>query len=208
MFFPSLDIISAYPLTVHAIMNNIYIIITGNDTSKEPKCKYDWLLRLFLRLVGALLPILAAYGVANLIFVLTYAGLVGFGVSFLFPTVLQLRSTFVCMKKFCNNSAQDIQLNSLHTRGTDESELSDSTCTNGQQNYYDPDANHVNKEKLPLLQEKAENNEHHLYMTPYSNVVLSHPIFVGIMGVVFICLFIVTCISIFVHPNQLTCNNY
>lgn len=199
-----MDIISAYPLTVHAIMNNIYIIVTGKDTSKEPKCKYDWLLRLFLRLVGALLPIIAAYGVANLIYVLTYAGLVGFGVSFLFPTVLQFRSTFVCVKKFHNTGTQDIQLNSLHTRGTDESELSDSTYTNGGENYYE-DANHVSKEKLPLLKEKAKENERHLYMTPYSNVVLSHPIFVSIMGVVFVCLFIVTCVSLFLQPHQLTC---
>lgn len=206
MFFPSMDIISAYPLTVHAIMNNIYIIITGNDTSKKPKWRYDWLLRFFLRLVGALLPIIAAYGVANLIYVLTYAGLVGFGVSFLFPTVLQLRSTFVCIKKFRNTGVENIRLNSLPTRGTDESELSDSIYANGVEDYYDSDANHVSKEKLPLLREKAEDNDCHLYMTPYSNAVLSHPIFVGAMGVIFVCLFIVTCISLFLKPQQLTCN--
>jgi hypothetical protein len=206
-----MDIISAYPLTVHAIMNNIYIIITGNDTSKKPKWRYDWLLRFFLRLVGALLPIIAAYGVANLIYVLTYAGLVGFGVSFLFPTVLQLRSIFVCTKKFQNTGIEDIQLNSLHhTRGTGldaESELSDSIYTNGVQNHYDSNTNHVSKEKLPLLmREEEKDDERRLYMTPYSNAVLSHPIFVGIMGILFICLFIVTCISIFLQPHQLTCN--
>ena len=200
MFFPSMDIISAYPLTVHAIINNIYIILTGNDTSKESKYRYDWLLRLSLRLIGALLPILAAYGVANLLYVLTYAGLVGFGVSFLFPTVLQLRSTFICIKKFRKTEGQ----RNSSVRGADESELSDHTYTfNGGQNY--EEANHVNQEKSPLLKETSEDNERHLYMTPYSNVVLSHPIFVGIMGAVFVCLFIVTCISLFVQPHQLTC---
>lgn len=203
-----MDIISAYPLTVHAIMNNIYIIITGNDTSKKPKWRYDWLLRFFLRLVGALLPIIAAYGVANLIYVLTYAGLVGFGVSFLFPTVLQLRSIFVCTKKFKNTGIEDIHLNSLHnSRGTDaESELSDSIYTNGVQNQYDSDTNHVGKEKLPLLREEDKGDESWLYMTPYSNAVLSHPIFVGTMGIILICLFIITCISIFMQPHQLSCN--
>lgn len=206
MFFPSMDIISAYPLTVHAIINNIYIIITGNDTSKKPKWRYDWLLRFFLRLVGALLPIVAAYGVANLVYVLTYAGLVGFGVSFLFPTVLQLRSTFICIEKFRNTSVEDtVWLNSLHTTDADESELSDSIDTNGIENHYGSGANHVSKEKLPLLRERAQDDKRHLYMTPYSNAVLSHPIFVGIMGVVFMCLFIVTCISLFLHPHQLTC---
>ena len=201
-----MDIISAYPLTVHAIINNIYIIITGNDTSKKPKWRYDWLLRFFLRLVGALLPIVAAYGVANLVYVLTYAGLVGFGVSFLFPTVLQLRSTFVCIKKFRNTSVEDtVRLNSLHTTDADESELSDSIDTNGIENHYGSGANYVSKEKLPLLRERAQDDKHRLYMTPYSNAVLSHPVFVGIMGVVFMCLFIVTCISLFLHPHQLTC---
>ena len=207
-----MDIISAYPLTVHAVMNNIYIIVTGNDTSKEPKWQYDWLLRFFLRLVGALLPIIAAYGVANLIYVLTYAGLVGFGVSFLFPTVLQLRSTFVCIKRFRKTRVEGIQLNPLPTGGTDaeESELSDSIYTNGVQNHYYSDVNHaVSKEKSPLLlrgKTRDISDERRLYMTPYSNVVLSHPMFVGIMGVVFICLFIVTCISIFLKPLQITCN--
>lgn len=201
-----MDIISAYPLTVHAIINNIYIIITGNDTSKKPKWRYDWLLRFFLRLVGALLPIVAAYGVANLVYVLTYAGLVGFGVSFLFPTVLQLRSTFVCIKKFRNTGVEDtVRLNSLHTTDADESELSDSIDTNEIENHYGSGANHVSKEKLPLLRERAQDDKLRLYMTPYSNAVLSHPVFVGIMGVVFMCLFIVTCISLFLHPHQLTC---
>ena len=32
IFFPSLDVMSAYPLVVHVLVNNIYIIITGRDT--------------------------------------------------------------------------------------------------------------------------------------------------------------------------------
>lgn len=31
IFFPSLDVMSAYPLVVHVLVNNIYIIITGKD---------------------------------------------------------------------------------------------------------------------------------------------------------------------------------
>lgn len=206
MFFPSLDIISAYPLTVHAIINNIYIIITGNDTSKKSKCQYDWLLRLFLRFIGALLPILAAYGVANLIYILTYAGLVGFGVSFLFPTVLQLRSTFVCIRTFhTETAARSIELN-VRSKEMDELdyEVGDSSYINGRNSTL-VDANQVNQ-KSPLLKEKSKDtDQRHFYMTPYSNVVLSHPIFVGIMGVAFVCLFLVTCISLFLQPHQQTC---
>ena len=31
IFFPSLDVMSAYPLVVHVLVNNIYIIIIGKD---------------------------------------------------------------------------------------------------------------------------------------------------------------------------------
>ena len=38
IFFPSLDVMSAYPLVVHVLVNNIYIIITGKDTLCNYTC--------------------------------------------------------------------------------------------------------------------------------------------------------------------------
>ena len=35
IFFPSLDVMSAYPLVVHVLVNNIYIIITGKDINRH-----------------------------------------------------------------------------------------------------------------------------------------------------------------------------
>jgi hypothetical protein len=35
IFFPSLDVMSAYPLVVHVLVNNIYIIITGRGSFRE-----------------------------------------------------------------------------------------------------------------------------------------------------------------------------
>ena len=105
ILFPSLDVISSYPLINHVISNNLYSLITGQDTSKEPRHRFDCLLRVLLRFLVALLPILAAFGVANLIIVLKYVGIFAF-INFFFPAALQLRSICVCKAKFSKfNSA-------------------------------------------------------------------------------------------------------
>lgn len=213
ILFPSLDVISAYPLTIHCMVNNIYAVITGNDTSKKPKWRYDWILRFSLRFVAALLPLIAAFGTANLIYVLKYAGLVGFGVCFLFPTVLQLRSTFVCIKRFGVTTMQLSLTNSNNISKTDsESETGKSPeMANGKN--VKPESNGVDtngemsREKAPLLEEDPR-NKRHLYMTPYSNRVLSHPVFVGIMGAVEVCLFILSFVGLFVQPHKLRCEIY
>ena len=201
ILFPSLDVISAYPLTIHCIVNNIYIIITGSDTSKNPKWRLDWLLRLLLRLTAALLPLLAAFGVANLISVLKYAGLVGFGVCFLFPTILQLRSTFVCIKRF-SSSVVNLDLHTIE-ESHPVSKLNGEKTVNSELNGTETGTHSVNEEKSRLLEEKPD--KHRFYMTPYSNVVLSNPIFVGIMGVIEVCLFILAFASLFVQPYRVTC---
>ena len=195
IFFPSLDVISAFPLTIHCIVNNIYIILTGQDTSAKPRWKCDWIFRFILRFVAALLPLLAAMGIANLIYVLKYAGLVGFIIALFFPAVLQLRSIYVCNKVF--------GLSTTHTADND-------TCTLS--------------EKVPLIQNsgkelsKADNMiklsgvlEFHrknriTYITPYSRGYLSHPMIVMVIIGVGFCLFILAITSLGVGPQKLTCS--
>lgn len=99
VLFPAIDVISSYPLMNHVMSNNLYSLIAGQDSSKTPKYRFDWLLKVTLRFVAALLPILAAFGVANLIYVFRYAGLFGF-LNLFSPILLQLRSIYVCKKKF------------------------------------------------------------------------------------------------------------
>ena len=99
VLYPSVDVIPGYSTGVHVIVNNIYILITGHDTSQEPKYRFDWLLRFLLRFIVALVPILAAFGIANLIYILRYAGIAGF-MCFLLPFVLQIRSIQVTKTKF------------------------------------------------------------------------------------------------------------
>lgn len=194
------------------MVNNIYTVITGNDTSKKPKWRYDWILRFSLRFFAALLPLLAAFGMANLIYVLKYAGLVGFGVCFLFPTVLQLRSTFICIKRFSITNIQLSLTNNNNSTSIKESEVENSSESINDKNVKpesksEDTAGKMSQEKAPLLEEEPKNKSH-LYMTPYSNKVLSHPIFVGIMGTIQVCLFILSFVGLFVQPHKLRCEIY
>ena len=52
---------------------------------------------------------------------------------------------------------------------------------------------------------KPEKQSGFIYMTPYSNVVCSHPIFVAIMGFFGFCFFVISILSIFIGPEKLTC---
>ena len=62
-------------------------------------------------------------------------------------------------------------------------------------------------EAAPLLsvQDQAAQKESSLYMTPYSNPILSHPISVLIIGIITAVLCLLAVVSMFVHPEKLTC---
>ena len=179
ILFPSLDVSSAYPLVVHTIMNNIYSVFMGQDTTKKPKYKFDWLIRVILKFFIATLPIVAALFVSNLVYVLKYAGLFGFGMCFFFPTLLQLQSQRVCRKLFGS------------TPGTIKVKPEDSTTSS--------DSN--SSERVPLLSVQ-EGPDDLLYMTPFSSRILSHPVSVMILGGVGLLLFILAIVGLAVHPSE------
>ena len=184
ILFPSLDVMSAYPLATICIANNIYMVITGRDTSESGKWKYDWLLRLCIRFFSAILPLALGFAAANLVFILTYAGQLGFVTYFLVPVVLQLRSIYVCKKMFSPPLA--------------EPEVSSGSIMLSK-----------DLESSPLVTNAAERESQSglaYYMTPYSNVVCSHPIFVAIMGFFGFCFFVISILSIFIGPDKLTCD--
>lgn len=188
---------SAFPLTIHCIVNNIYTILTGQDTSEDPRWRCDWLFRFILRFVAALLPLLAAMGIANLIYVLKYAGLVGFTIALFFPAVLQLRSIYVCNRDFGPSTERIID------------DISDSKVT----------------ENTPLIQTSGEEiskadesmielsgvlefrrRKRSSYMTPYSRGYLSHPLIVLVIIGIGLCLFILAVTSLGIGPQKLTCS--
>lgn len=205
ILFPSLDVVSAYPLQIHVVVNNLYILITGHDTSKKPKFRFDWLLRIFLRFVVALLPILAAFGVANLIYVLKFGGMVSF-IGLFFPFMLQLKSIYVCKKRF---SRFHISVSGSHSPTKQDSgdeggnDVKMELKKNGGE--ISPSLD-TKKESLLLAAKDMKGKEGQvLYMTPYSNFIISHPWFGWGVGVVGFCLFVIAFSSLFVHPSRITC---
>ena len=182
---------SAFPLTIHCIVNNIYMILTGQDTSKEPRWRCDWLLRFVLRFFAALLPLLAAMGIANLIYVLKYAGLVGFTIALFFPAVLQLRSIYICNRTFGSTIPQRCAVNDAIV--TDES--SSLILKVDRRTMLELSG------VLEFHRKKRDN-----YMTRYSRGYLSHPLIVLVIVGIGFCLFILAVVSLGVGPQKLTCS--
>ena len=80
----------------------------GKDTTQHKGWRYT-LIHLGMKFLAASLPIVVSLFVANLVFVLKYAGLIGLFICFYFPILLQLRSQWVCQEKF-SHTLYDINL--------------------------------------------------------------------------------------------------
>ena len=197
IFFPSLDVMSAFPLTIHCIVNNIYIILTGRDTSEKPHWKCDWLFRFILRFVAALIPLLAAMGVANLIYILKYAGLFGFTIALFFPAVLQLRSIYVCNREFHRPESDAPHVTVIVNEKSSLIQTPEETPLGA-------DTGMIALSGVLEFHKKSRST----YMTPYSRGYLSHPIFVIAMVCVGLCLFILAITSLGIGPQKLTCSIY
>ena len=102
ILFPSLDVVSVYPLLVLTIVNNLYTVIFCKDTSQVTNSWGTFFVRLLLKFIVSLAPILVAMAISNLFVVLNYAGLMGFFICYFTPTFLQLRSQWVCKQTFSN----------------------------------------------------------------------------------------------------------
>ncbi|KAL5487354.1 hypothetical protein EMCRGX_G019943 [Ephydatia muelleri] len=185
ILFPSLDVCSAYPLVVYTIVNNLYTVFMGRDTTQKVY-SYEHIIILVMKVVFAVLPIVASLFVTNLVYVLTYAGLMGFFICFFFPTSLQLASQWKCSKVFgalCKAYNPEHRSNNQDGTKAEEEEpfLSDGKI-----------------QKLPC------NSPSHnpIYLTPYSSRVLSHPIAVCTMGGFGFCLFAFAVASLQYPPGS------
>ena len=202
IFFPSLDVCSAFPLVLQATTNNIFSPTASRNTREKPKHKYDWLIQLFLRIFVAVISILLAFGVANLVEVLKYGGLVGFGL-FIFPALLQFQSIRVSKKIFGAVLATKKETFRMQERSGDESgneQNSDVAKGRGTQTKH-----HIEVAPLLPVQDTAAVNESSLYMTPYSSTILSHPIAAIVIGTIMFTLFLIALLSLFFYPEKMTC---
>ena len=147
-----------YPISLLAISNNIFVCLLGKDTA-DPGL--TWASRIFLHLLkffSALLPVLVAMAVSNLVTVFKYVGIIDFLISLGNIILLQVRSQWVCKQRFTAALKERVDLpHSTNNGNQNEShELEDNS-----------------KEKNLLLSSRRVPQPSHLYMTPYSTV-LSH----------------------------------
>ncbi|EDV23113.1 Transmembrane protein 104-like protein [Trichoplax sp. H2] len=92
VFFPSLDVVSVFPMVAVTLGNNIFTVLYGGDTTTVTNMRYPRLKRVSMRLIAAALPIIGGLFVESLVAVLKYAGLLGFLISYAFPIILQYYS--------------------------------------------------------------------------------------------------------------------
>ena len=166
------------------MVNNIYTVVLGQDTTQH-KGWYYTLIHLGMKFLAAILPIGVSFFVSNLVFVTKYAGLIGFFICFYFPIVLQLRSQWVCQKKF-SYILKDINL-----------------CVQAEKDVLVSDIS----EKTPLLSSSVPFSKHlsiflsgkaaPCYTTPYSLPILSSPIVVIITGIITASFLVLTIAGIF-----------
>ena len=190
ILIPSLQVCSVYPLNIHPLVNNIYTVFVGHDTTKMPKERVYLLRLLMLRFFAAVIPIMCACGVSNLVYVFQYCGIFSFSIIIFFPTALQLLSIRVCKKRF-----HDIHVR-MHITRKNSSASHDlgEPCDNSD----DTGLTGVHNTEVVLhsLQLTQPRNEASLYMTPYSSRVFSHPIAVSIIGSMGGLLFLLSIVSL------------
>ncbi|KAL0486636.1 11 TM domain-containing transmembrane protein [Acrasis kona] len=107
ILFPALDVISAFPLNGIALGNNLHTGVFGENQKYMSK---RWIQVLF-RLLAAVPPLIGAIFVRDLSKLLSYAGLVGFIITFVIPPVLNVVSRRVCEKRFgCSKTPYTIPI--------------------------------------------------------------------------------------------------
>ena len=99
VLFPSLDVISLYPLYVTSIANNIYQVVMCRDTSQgDCTCK-DKIEKLVFRFFCAFLPLIGAAFISNLVTLLKIVGLFSIIIIYFIPIACQLQSKRLCRKQ-------------------------------------------------------------------------------------------------------------
>ena len=154
------------------------------------------MLQLVIKFIAASLPIAAALLVSNLVYILKYAGLTGFFISFFFPTALQLSSIWRCSKEFPPHSHSGTRTRD-HPTGSVKKHVYD--LQNGPL-VADKECSGASVQSQISLMFSS-------YRTPFSNRLLSHPVSVVLIGGVGVLLFLLTVTSLAVHPRQLYCSD-
>jgi hypothetical protein len=93
VFFPILDVVSAFPLNAVTMANSIFDFLP-HSLRKHPH--HAKLIRTCTRLAAALPPLAAAYGMRSLSKIVDFAGILGFIIMFVTPAALYYKSSVAC----------------------------------------------------------------------------------------------------------------
>ena len=194
VIFPSLDVCSIFPLVVLCMVNNIYLVLFGKDTTQANIAWSTIIGRMLLKFICALAPILVTMAVSNLVDVLKYAGLLAFFTSLFFPPLFQITSQRKCKKVFAHLLQTTIQegdpINTtLKMNGT--------AYTGSNSSYIS--INNESSESTPLLlsSQPRKLKPSELYTTPYSSSIFSHPIVAPILLGIGLAFFALSVTSLF-----------
>ena len=105
ILFPSLDVISIYPLYVTTLSNNFYLAVMCRDTSQGKFSWKDKMGKLAFRLIFAIIPLIGAAFISNLVTLLQLAGLFVAILQFFIPATCQWQS-----KRLCGKQIDSIQI--------------------------------------------------------------------------------------------------
>jgi hypothetical protein len=96
VLFPAIDVLSAFPLNGITLGNNIHAAIFSHNPAIMANRKVAIIFRLF----AAIPPIIGACFIRDLGLILSYVGLLGFVITFVFPPLLNIVSKYQSQKKF------------------------------------------------------------------------------------------------------------
>ena len=148
--------------------------------------------QLVIKLVVALVPIIIGLFVTNLVFIVKFAGLVGFFIGLVCPIVLQIRSQWVCVRTFSSIRKKDKEIE-LDNKTDGSMEMLDAKVGMASEA-----EDNVGGDKEPLIDQDIGKEpfsfgdlkkflfsyqDSVLYYTPYSSV-FSHPLSVVFISVV------------------------
>lgn len=97
LLFPGIDVLSAYPLCAITLGSNLMSAFYGRDVAHYEKHRRY---RLPFRVLASLPPVVGACFVKSLGTILDCAGLIGFGIIFFFPLLLQHYSRKLCIERW------------------------------------------------------------------------------------------------------------
>eukprot|EP00794_Sanderia_malayensis_P008125 gene8125-8995_t len=106
LLLPSFELISLFPIMTVTLANNIFVCLYSRDTSVCKEYVRNSKLKLTaIRIIIGAAPIFGAMVVANLFYIVEYAGVAGVIVAFVFPAALQYKSRLKCQIIFPRKSS-------------------------------------------------------------------------------------------------------